>query len=103
MGKLSKMWSLVGRYKYWVVSGIFLLIFGVFDENSLIHRLAHRREIHSLKTEIEHYRRQYEEDSRMLKEITGNKEALEKIARERYFMKQENEDIFVFEEDAKQE
>lgn len=103
MGKLSEIWSLVSRYKYLVVFGIFLLIVGVFDENSLIRRLSHRREIHALKTEIERYRRQYEEDSRMLKEITGNKKALEKVARERYFMKQNNEDIFVFQEDARQE
>ena len=28
-----------------------------------------------------------------------NKEALEKVAREKYLMKKENEDIFIFEED----
>lgn len=99
MGKLAEVWSFIGRYKYWVVAGIFLLIIGVFDENSLVRRFAHRREIHELKTEIDHYRRQYEEDSRMLKEITGNKDALEKVARERYLMKRENEDIFVFQKD----
>ena len=47
------------------------------------------------------HRKQYEEDSKMLKEITSNKEALEKVAREKYLMKKENEDIFIFEEDLK--
>ena len=64
---------------------------------------THRREIHALKTEIERYRQRYEEDSKMLKEITGNKDALEKVARERYLMKQENEDIFVFQKDTEKE
>ena len=35
-----------------------------------------------LNTEIERYRKQYEEDSKLLKEITSNKEALEKVAAE---------------------
>lgn len=100
MNKLSVIWSFIGRHKYWVVTVIFLLIIGVFDENSLIRRFEHRREIHALKTEIERYRQRYEEDSKMLKEITGNKDALEKVARERYLMKQENEDIFVFQKDT---
>lgn len=65
----------------------------------LIRRVSHKREIHQLKTEIQRYRKQYEEDSKALKEITSNKEALEKVAREKYLMKKENEDIFIFEED----
>ena len=99
MGKLSNIWAFIGRHKYWVTIGAFLLIIGVLDENSLIRRIAHKREIHQLNTEIERYRKQYEEDSKLLKEITSNKEALEKVAREKYLMKKENEDIFIFEED----
>ena len=71
------------------------------DENSLIRRIAHKREIHQLNTEIERYRKQYEEDSKLLKEITSNKEALEKVAREKYLMKKPNEDIYVFEEELR--
>ena len=60
-----------------------------------------RREIHELNKEIERYRKQYEEDSKTLKEITSNPKELEKVAREKYLMKQENEDIYIFEEDLK--
>ena len=69
MGKLANIWAFIGRHKYWVTIGAFLLIIGVL------------------------------EDSKLLKEITSNKEALEKVAREKYLMKKENEDIFIFEED----
>lgn len=99
MGKLANIWAFIGRHKYWVTFGLFLLIIVVLDENSLIQRVSHKREIHQLKTEIQRYRKQYEEDSKALKEITSNKEALEKVAREKYLMKKENEDIFIFEED----
>ena len=47
---------------------------------------------------VEKYRKQYEEDTEKLKELTTNPEALEKIAREKYLMKKPDEDIFVFEE-----
>ena len=39
----------------------------------------------------------------MLKEISTNPEALEKVAREKYMMKKENEDIFIFEQDLEDE
>lgn len=101
MVTLKETGRFISRYKYWVTLGIFLLVIGVLDENSLIQRFAHKREIRKLNAEIEYYRKQYEEDSKMLKEITSNKEALEKVAREKYLMKKENEDIFIFEEDLK--
>ena len=103
MRKLAEIWSFVCRHKYLVACAVFILIIGFLDENSLVKRIAHRREIHRLNTEIEHYRRQYEEDSRSRKELTGNKEALEKVAREKYLMKQKNEDIFVFESEMEEE
>ena len=64
----------------------------------LIQRAKHRQEINALTTEIEKYRKQFEQDTETLKELTENPEALEKIAREKYLMKKPNEDIFIFEE-----
>lgn len=87
------------RHKYMITILVFVLIIGVLDDNRLIRRVSHWREIRELNTEIERYRSQYEEDSRALKELTSNPEALEKIAREKYKMKKADEDIFIFEED----
>jgi cell division protein FtsB len=76
----------------------FLVIIVFLDENSLIQRAKHQQEINTLNAEIEKYRKQYEEDTEKLKELTNNPEAMEKIAREKYLMKKPNEDIFIFEE-----
>ena len=76
----------------------FLVVIVFLDENSLIQRAQHKREISTLKSEIARYRKQYEEDTRKLKELMNNPEALEKIAREKYLMKKPNEDLFIFEE-----
>lgn len=98
MSKLLTIWNYIRRRKYWITLLIFIVVIGFLDENSLVQRIKHRNEISTLNSEIEKYRKQYEEDTERLKELTTNPEALEKIAREKYLMKKPDEDIFVFEE-----
>lgn len=98
MSKLLTIWNYIRRHKYMITVLIFIVVIGFLDENSLIQRIKHRSEISALNGEIENYRKQYEEDTERLKELTTNPEALEKIAREKYLMKRPDEDIYVFEE-----
>lgn len=98
MSKLLTIWNYIRRHKYLITVLAFVVIVGFLDENSLVQRVKHRNEISELNGEIEKYRKQYEEDTEKLKELTTNPEALEKIAREKYLMKKPDEDIFVFEE-----
>ena len=98
MSKLMTDWNYIRQHKYLITIVAFLVIIVFLDENSLIQRNKHREEINALTSEIEKYRKQFEEDTRKLKELTSNPEALEKIAREKYLMKKPNEDIFIFEE-----
>ena len=91
-------WSYIRKHKYLITIVAFLVIIVFLDENSLIQRAKHQQEIKTLETEIQKYRKQFEEDTEKLKELTSNPEALEKIAREKYLMKKPNEDIFIFEE-----
>ena len=100
MNKLKQTWEYLCKHKYAITVLIFLLIIGVLDdENSLIQRVSHKKEIRELNAEIKKYRDQYEKDSHTLKELISNPEELEKIAREKYLMNQPDEDIFIFEED----
>ena len=85
-------------HKYLITIAAFLVIIVFLDENSLIQRAKHQQEINTLNSEITKYRKQFEEDTEKLKELTNNPEAMEKIAREKYLMKKPNEDIFIFEE-----
>lgn len=98
MSNLLTIWNYIRRHKYLITLLVFGVIIGFLDENSLVQRIKHRNEIHTLNSEIKRYKKQYEEDTEKLKELTTNPEAMEKIAREKYLMKKPNEDIFVFEE-----
>ena len=91
-------WTYIRKHKYLITIAAFLVIIVFLDENSLIQRAKHQQEINTLNSEITKYRKQYEEDTEKLKELTNNPEAMEKIAREKYLMKKPNEDIFIFEE-----
>jgi len=98
MSRLLHIWKFIGKYKYILTIGAFVLIVGFLDENSLIRRFQNNQEISQLKREIKKYQAEYDESTERLNELTTNPEALEKIAREKYLMKKPNEDIYVFED-----
>ena len=98
MNRLKRLWDIIGYHKYIITLLAFGVIMVFLDENSLIQRAKHQEEINTLNSEIARYRKQFEEDTKKLKELTSNPEALEKIAREKYLMKKPNEDVFIFEE-----
>lgn len=76
-----------------------VLVVGVIDDNSIWQHIKYRLEIGSLRAEIEKYEAQYEHDKRQLRDMRQSPKAFGKIARERYFMKADDEDIFVLSTD----
>ena len=73
-----------------------LLIIGIVDENSWYVRYQRNMEISRLREQIDKYQAQYEADTRALNALLGNTKEVEKVARERYYMKRPDEDVFVF-------
>jgi cell division protein DivIC len=99
--RLNIIWSLIRRYKYAVVFVIGITIVGFVDDNSFIHLMRYNLQIDELHSEINKYNAQHEADSKKLNELKRNPRAIEKIARERYFMKSDDEDIFILSDDEK--
>lgn len=91
-------WNFVRRHKYLITVLAFIAIVGFIDENSYVRRLHNQREISRLENEIQKYREEYNESTRLLDELEEDPTAIEKIAREKYLMKKPDEDIFIFEE-----
>lgn len=96
MGRLNSIWMFIRQHKYAFATIIFLLIIGVVDENSLYVRYQRKMEIARLREQIDKYQAQYEADTRQLNALLNDPKEVEKVARERYFMKRANEDVFVF-------
>lgn len=97
--KLGVVCNYLAHYKYLIVIIVGVLVVGVVDDNSIRQHIKYQIQIANLRSEIEQYRTQYEHDSRQLREMRHGVRAYEKIARERYFMKADNEDIFVLSTD----
>ena len=85
--------------KYTVVCLLGVLIVGFFDENSIWSHFKNKQRISDLEEEIAKYNSEYERDQAQIRELSRNPKAMEKIARERYFMKADDEDIFVMKEE----
>jgi cell division protein FtsB len=96
--KIKKYSLLVWRsqaLKYAVVCIAGVLIVGFLDENSLWSHLKNRQRIDELTEEKARYNAAYRRDQAKIRELDQNPKAMERIAREHYFMKADDEDIFV--------
>lgn len=97
MSKIHSAWLFMCRHKYILTVIIIGLIVGVVDEDSFLNRHPRRVRIEMLQQEIANYKHQYTEADNKIHELQTSPKAVEKIARERYYMKRANEDVFVFE------
>lgn len=97
MSKIHSAWLFMCKHKYILTILFIALIVGVVDEDSFLNRHPRRVRIETLKKEIDNYKRQYTEADNKIHELENNPKAVEKIARERYRMKRDGEDVFVFE------
>ena len=83
------------RNKYLVALLVFLVWLLIFDRNNLIDRVKYLRARHDMELEKQYYLERIDQDSRRLNELKTDRDNLEKFAREQFFMKKENEDVFV--------
>lgn len=95
MSKVHSFWNYVCRYKYLLVMLFASLIIGVFDDNSVLKRNHRRERIAELRREIADYEARFDAASRILKSLDTEPGKLEQVAREKYYMKRADEDIFV--------
>lgn len=66
-----------------------------FDQYNLISRVSNNRKISELEQQKESYIAEIERSNRLLQELKGDDQSLEKFAREQYLMKKDNEDIYI--------
>jgi cell division protein FtsB len=81
---------------FYIVTGLIFLIWMLFlDSNDFISRYKLTAKLRSLEGEKEYYTEKIKEVEKDREELMGNRESLEKFAREKYLMKKETEDIFI--------
>lgn len=94
-GFLPQLKGFIGRYKYWIVLVLFLLIVLVASENSMVKRVVQKREIHELQEQLRRGSEQKLQNEMMLNELSNDSLVIDRIAREKYNMHREDEDLFL--------
>lgn len=79
----------------WLVTIVFFALTFVMGDSSLYKRYTYDEKIRSLEKEIKHYQKEIEINSKKLNDLHTDKEGLERFAREEYFMKKPNEDVYI--------
>ncbi|MDP4687369.1 MAG: aspartyl-phosphate phosphatase Spo0E family protein [Salibacteraceae bacterium] len=86
------------RNRYAISILVFVFWLAFFDQHNLINQIELRSELYQLETDKEYYFNEIIEIREDLDELLSDNAKLEKFAREKYFMKKANEEIFVFTE-----
>ncbi|MBO6606358.1 MAG: septum formation initiator family protein [Psychroserpens sp.] len=66
------------------------------DSNSLLIHRELNQDIEDLENEKEYYKSEIEKDKKAIKELSTD-DGVERMARETYYMKKDNEDIYIIE------
>ena len=90
------------KLKYLIALGVFIVAIGFVGESSIVNRIGQQQEISRLKGEIDEYKRKFEQDKMTLHALKNDPEAIREVARSRYFMKTDNEDIFIVEDEEEE-
>lgn len=83
------------KNRYMAASLGLLCWIAFFDRNDAWTTYKNRRELARMNEQKEFYAAEIKLTREHLHELSSDKELLEKFARERYYMKRDNEDIFV--------
>ena len=83
------------RNFYVVTLAIFFVWMLALDSNNLVARYQLSSKLSALENEREYYLEKIEEVEKDRHELFGDRESIEKFAREKYLMKKDSEDIFV--------
>jgi len=105
-GVLTKSKDLAVRFlhlkfkKYLIVLALGVLIVGFLGDNSVVGHLQNQKRINELKGEISRNIAITKKNQEQVHKLQSDPKTVEKVGRERYFMKMDDEDVFVLSDDA---
>jgi cell division protein FtsB len=83
------------KNKFFLASLAFIVWMVFFDRNDMASQLDYRSKVQKLEEEKDFYTKEIAKAGKDLDELTTNPDRLEKFARERYYMRRDNEDVYV--------
>ena len=84
------------KNKYFLVLTVFFFWMVFFDKHGPFDNFGLSQKVRQMEADRDYYKEQIQQAREDQKDIQLNKE---KFAREHYYMKKDNEDVFIFEEE----
>jgi cell division protein FtsB len=81
--------------KFFYAGFLFAVWLVFFDQENLIVQHELSTTLHDLRNQKEYYIGETEKNQQTIQQLETDSAALEKLAREKYYMKRKNEDVFV--------
>lgn len=95
--KPNARWRKLVLNKYSIVLFIFVVWMFFFDRNSFFIHRELDKQIRALKVEKAELEKKLEHESLQYNKMTKDPDAIERVAREKHFLKKEGEDVFIIE------
>src|SRR5216110_132862 len=86
------------RNKFFIAFAAFVVWMLFFDERDVFTMGHHRQELRELQQSKKYYTEQINKEKTDLDNLKNNPAVIEKYAREKYYMKRDNEDLFLIHE-----
>ena len=83
--------------KYLIVTLIFAVVLIFVDQYNVFFQIKNFKKLRAAKQQIEFYDKEIENQQNILNNLHKDSAMMERIAREKYMMKRENEVIYVIE------
>ena len=94
MKRLSRTYKVLTN-KYLLAAAIFMVWILFFDRNDLITQWDRKKELHKLEISKAYYENEIENTRKELTDLERDTRVIEKFAREKFYLKKANEDIFI--------
>jgi|SRR5690606_5155411 len=89
------------RNKYIIASVAFAVWMLFFDRHDVTTQYSYYSQLKELRAEKEFYTVEIDQVTKLIDDLRNDPQALQRIAREKYKMKKDNEDVYVILEEAK--
>ncbi len=86
------------RNKYFISVVVFVVWICFFDRNDLFTQRERKKELQKLETSTAYYEKEIQTTQKELSELQNNPAALEKFARENFYLKKPEEQVFIIDE-----
>jgi cell division protein DivIC len=98
--KFIRILFLIVSNRYLLAITAFAVWVTFFDESNLFVQRQRTKELNDLNKKIEYYKGQVADTKKELNDLQNDPVMLEKYAREKYFMKRDNEDVYIIDTPA---